>query len=168
MLCFQLSLGGCVGWRQSAAGPETTPAQGGSALWWCSIRGKLPVIPFPCGILLLRAVLWAVNTGTAKFWCCTSNDKTCRQLEYWDSFVKITVVHYIGCWSVNSNAIFFWLSENTAFLLFLFEKNFSLTASQNKRFFWTYCCYSVHVYMWPLFLLSSSSFLLPCPCNSFP
>lgn len=53
-------------------------------------------------------------------------------------------------------------------LLFLFKKNFSDTASQNKRFFWTCCCYSVYVYMWPLFLLPSSSFLLPCPCNSFP
>lgn len=165
MLCFRCSLGDCVGWRQSAAGPETAPARGGSATggrcwcWCCSSRGKLPVIPFPWGVGLLLAVLQAVNTGIAKFWCCTNNDKTRRRCECWGSFVKITAVHCIWIWSVNSNATCFWLVKIQLFWS-LFEKNFSLAASQNKRSFWTRHRSSVSVCTWPLFLLSSSGFLL--------
>lgn len=61
----------------------------------------------------------------------------------------------------------FLACRNTACMIFLFENNFSLRACQNKGFFRVHCCYSVYMYMWPLFLLSSSSFFSPLSVSCF-
>lgn len=61
----------------------------------------------------------------------------------------------------------FLACRNTACMIFLFENNFSLRACQNKGFFRAHCCYSVYMYMWPLFLLSSSSFFSPLSVSWF-
>lgn len=61
----------------------------------------------------------------------------------------------------------FLACRNTACMIFLFENNFSLRACQNKGFFRAHCCYSVYMYMWPLFLLSSSSFFSPLSVSCF-
>lgn len=56
---------------------------------------------------------------------------------------------------------FFWLARVQLVWYFCLKNNFSLRACQNKRFIGAHCCYSVYMYMWPLFILSLSSFFLP-------